>query len=380
MGISVKDALYLDIFKNSEILAGHKGLSRVVNRVSVFDCPVQLDRDQVVLKEGDFFISNFFFLKDSIDDALYALNFLNNCGCSCLCITTEHIDCFTDVLIDYCNKINFPIISIDYTVSYGDIMRSILELIVDDQRNNIIEMKVSTLLDDNTNKSECTSIVKYLNPHFNQFVTAIYAYSNSCDFNFDKNMVNYLNKNKHNVCVPFKNGLLLLISYSKMDVIKLSNLIYSFVLNLKSNISNYTIGISNNFINIKDCRTAINQALIACTTTDISNETIVYYNNLGTSSILLSFKDSCEVKDLYESIIIPIKKYDDLYDSKLLSTLISFVENDGDYKKISTQIFQHENTIRYRINKVRDILNLNDSNIEFYEKISLGVKLHKIYN
>lgn len=52
MGISVQDALNLDIFKNSKVLAGHKGLSRIINRVSVFDCPIEVNRDRMVLKEG----------------------------------------------------------------------------------------------------------------------------------------------------------------------------------------------------------------------------------------------------------------------------------------------------------------------------------------
>ncbi|WP_373599738.1 PucR family transcriptional regulator ligand-binding domain-containing protein [Paraclostridium bifermentans] len=99
MGITVREALKLDIFKNSKILAGSKGLDRVINRVSVFDCPIQVDRDKIVLKEGDFFVSNFFPFKDDENYALYALDFINSCGCACFCVTNEYIDSFTENLI-----------------------------------------------------------------------------------------------------------------------------------------------------------------------------------------------------------------------------------------------------------------------------------------
>ncbi|WGX75297.1 PucR family transcriptional regulator ligand-binding domain-containing protein [Paraclostridium bifermentans] len=100
MGISVRDALKLDIFKDSKIIAGHKGLDRIINRVSVFDCPIEVNRDKLVLKEGDFFISNFFPFKDDEDYALYALNFINACGCACFCITNEYLSSFTQKLIE----------------------------------------------------------------------------------------------------------------------------------------------------------------------------------------------------------------------------------------------------------------------------------------
>ena len=86
---------------------------------------------------------------------------------------------------------------------------------------------------------------------------------------------------------------------------------------------------------------------------------------------------------IIEEIIAYCRKildYDKANKSFLLETLISFVNHDGDYKKVSSELFQHENTIRYRILKVKSILNLDKSNIEFYEKISIGVKLHRIYN
>lgn len=100
MGISVRDVLNLDIFKNSKVIAGKGGLDRIINRVSVFDCPIEVNRDKLVLKDGDFFISNFFPFKDDENYALYALEFINSYGCSCFCITNEYLDSFTQNLIE----------------------------------------------------------------------------------------------------------------------------------------------------------------------------------------------------------------------------------------------------------------------------------------
>lgn len=380
MGITVKDALLLDIFKDSKILAGKKGLDRIINRVSVFDCPIQIDRDQVVLKEGDFFISNFFPFKDNEEYALYALEFINSCGCSCFCITTEYIDSFTQKLIDVCNEMNFPIISIDFTISYGDIINSIMEMILENQRNIITEMRISSLLDDKVTPVEMKSILKYINPHFLKYITCIYCYSNDDSYKFNINLINVLNRSKHNSCIPYKGGILVIISENFIPQPKLSSMLDFITYELKNNVKDYVIGISNSLMDISLCNISINQALIASTSSHMCSNVMINYSSMGIESLLISFKDFIESKDLYSSIIYPIENYDNKNNSNLLSTLISFVENDGDYKKVSKELFQHENTIRYRIIKIKSILNLEKSNVEFYAKIYLGIKFHKIYN
>lgn len=275
---------------------------------------------------------------------------------------------------------NFPIVTIDYTTSYGDIMNSIMSLILEKQRNTIIEMKVSSLLSNNLSLSEVHSTLNYINYYFLKYTTAIYCHSTDLDYKFDKNLINIFSRNKQNACINYKDGLLILLSYNDISDYELDNLLNFYVSQLKSSVNNYIIGISNNFIPITNCKNAISQALQSSRYYNLSNNTVVNYNSLGVYSALMSFKDFDEFKELYTSIIGPILNYDKENNSYLLDTLISFVGNDGDFKKVSKELFQHENTIRYRIFKVRSILNLEKSHIEFYEKISIGVKLHKIYN
>ena len=47
--------------------------------------------------------------------------------------------------------------------------------------------------------------------------------------------------------------------------------------------------------------------------------------------------------------------------------------NRGEYQIVAEKLFQHENTIRYRINKIKSILGLEDDTIKFNELIALFV-------
>lgn len=379
MGILVKDLLKLDLFKESQIIAGHNGLNKIINRVSVFDCPIEESRDRVVLQDGDFFISNFFFFKESIEYGIYAINFLDSCKCSGLCITSEYLDCFSEELINHCNKINFPILTIDYSTSYGDIIRDVAYLLFKNEKNYLLESQLANLM--NTySLLDSKKILNTINPHFLDYITAIYFYSSNTYYNYSSDFLNLLNQNKNNICIPYKNGFILIISYYKDDLKSIESTISYYSDIIKNNVDKYIIGISNNFIDLVDARTAISQSILCLTSMNKKPFSIIRYKELGIIPWLFSYKDTPEIKNYYQDIINPIKEYDDKYNKDLLKTLIAFVECNGDYKTCSRILYQHENTIRYRILKIKSLLNLEDSSIEFYEKISICIKLHKIYN
>ena len=54
--------------------------------------------------------------------------------------------------------------------------------------------------------------------------------------------------------------------------------------------------------------------------------------------------------EVEESVSI-LQKYDASHDVNLLETVISYVKNNGDFAKTSEELFQHSNTVRYRIRK-----------------------------
>lgn len=259
-------------------------------------------------------------------------------------------------------------------------MNEIMSLILEKQKNIILEMRISSLLESNLSNSDIHNTLKSINYSFLKYVTAIYCYSENINDSWNKNLIDLLSKNKATTCLPFKNGLLLLITYNSISKSELNKMLDFYINHIKYNINDSIIGISDNYIPITSCKNAINQALISSSSYSISNKKIIKYNSLGIYSLLMCCKDLDEAKELYSNIMKPILDYDKANKSFLLETLISFVNHDADYKKVSSELFQHENTIRYRILKVKSILNLDKSNIEFYEKISIGVKLHRIYN
>ena len=77
---------------------------------------------------------------------------------------------------------------------------------------------------------------------------------------------------------------------------------------------------------------------------------------------------------------MPKKQYDEKNSTEILKTAIAYIENEGNVKNTAISLFQHENTIRYRMNKVKEILNMKNLEGSFYEQLSVAVKIFRFMN
>ena len=91
---------------------------------------------------------------------------------------------------------------------------------------------------------------------------------------------------------------------------------------------------------------------------------------------MMALRDSREARHFYDAYKEAVEaKTSREMAGELLNTVELYVENHGDYKKTAEQINQHENTVRYRINRVRSALGMENDLIRFHETISIASKL-----
>ena len=61
---------------------------------------------------------------------------------------------------------------------------------------------------------------------------------------------------------------------------------------------------------------------------------------------------------------------------ELIKTAIAYIKCEGNPKLTADNLFIHENTVRYRMNKLREKLDPNANDFVFYENLSLAIKIH----
>ena len=82
------------------------------------------------------------------------------------------------------------------------------------------------------------------------------------------------------------------------------------------------------------------------------------------------------MQNFAQDFLTPLEKYDSERHSEILATVITFVECGGDLEEAGLRLKQHKNTIRNRLKKAGEILNLNPFALGDYESLAMAVRIH----
>ncbi len=85
------------------------------------------------------------------------------------------------------------------------------------------------------------------------------------------------------------------------------------------------------------------------------------------------------VQAYYDKVIDPILAYDEKNGSDLLLTAQIYVENGCDVKKTAQALYQHGNTIRYRLDRIKTLLEGIVEKHLIDQELALVIRLHKVY-
>lgn len=103
------------------------------------------------------------------------------------------------------------------------------------------------------------------------------------------------------------------------------------------------------------------------------------YSLLGTKKLLRPLFSDSTTMDLLHNMHDTILSYDSKNDMQLLETLIQYVQNHFEIRSTAEVMYQHPNTIRYRIGKIQQLLDLE--NIQsFYLFSILLVEMHLYFS
>ncbi len=104
------------------------------------------------------------------------------------------------------------------------------------------------------------------------------------------------------------------------------------------------------------------------------------YSDLGILKFFIETKNKLSddfIKELYDTIIAPLIAYDNGHNTRLLHTLITYIENDCSKTKTRKALFIHKNTLIARFNVINKVLNCNLNSTEDFFNIQLALKIHQ---
>ncbi|MCX6393972.1 MAG: helix-turn-helix domain-containing protein [Solirubrobacterales bacterium] len=89
-------------------------------------------------------------------------------------------------------------------------------------------------------------------------------------------------------------------------------------------------------------------------------------------------EDPEELRSFYGETVEPIAAYDTQYESNLVGTLSTFLECDGNVGATAARLITHRHTVRYRLERIKELSGLDVGSSEGREKLSLGLKAMRV--
>lgn len=126
---------------------------------------------------------------------------------------------------------------------------------------------------------------------------------------------------------------------------------------------------------------AANEALLAANVAEGDGEhPALAFEETGAYRLLLSAmsEDPAELQRFYAETVEPLAAYDDQYETDLVKTVEAFLEADGNVAGTAQRLFTHRHTIRYRLERVRDLSGHDVGSSDGREKLSLGLKAMRV--
>ncbi|MEA2391757.1 MAG: hypothetical protein QOK31_1866 [Solirubrobacteraceae bacterium] len=130
-----------------------------------------------------------------------------------------------------------------------------------------------------------------------------------------------------------------------------------------------------------DLRRAGHEALLAANVVEgEADRSLLGYDETGTYRILLPHlgDDPSELHRFFEETVQPVAAYDEQYETDLVGTLAAFLECDGNVGATAARLITHRHTVRYRLERVRELSGLDVGQTDGREKLSLGLKAMRV--
>lgn len=296
-------------------------------------------------------------------------------NCSGLCVMMEErAELFRKKCLLSVKRSSFPVICMREDISYAEVLGVINQCILEEQTNVLNQLKLDKILASRTLPQERMKILFSINPGIREYVQAVYIRDDGGRSHKEKKQ----EKSVHLLIYLFRQDnydICILSADSRKELEQHKNVVCEQLLR---SYHNRRLGIGRPYARYRVERTLL-EAGDALDMAQASDRRQQVYDPLSPQQLLLPIRGSREMQEFYDEFCreIAAKTTEEGMEDMLLTTR-AYVQCNGDFKKTAKKLKQHENTIRYRINRLRNYLDVEEQPLLFHEIISLAVRIESM--
>ncbi len=383
MKLLVADVLKMEAFSRFELVAGHKGLNREIRTVGMLDYELG-DMVNKNFGPGELVVTTLVAIKDDLNALEDIVKRLIQSKTAGLAIKTIYLDQVSEKIKAICDEAQYPIFLFDETF-FERLITAVNDALKAQDEQDDIENQVDRLLTGDMNKYGIRRAALGIHRSFSEQVTVAYVQDMSPmgEIKPDEPLMYQINSIARSMrCLFYRKGYLLIASGEEANKGRLEADLRMGLLKLEN--GNRFVGLSEKALKLDKLDVAIHQGIFACEAARRYGIVKLNFMEIGADRLLMPIKDNPWVMAFYESVIEPLEVYDQKNGTDLLKTAIVYVLSEGDIKAAAGRLFQHGNTVRYRMERIRHIVEEGlasgpSSAWSFYEVLSFAIRLHLIY-
>ena len=380
MPLTVHDALKLDALKRFRLVAGMNGLDRKITRAGILDHEIgEQVRDAV--QKGEFIFSNLLAIKNKPEMIVDYVKHLIDAQAACFAIKMIYFKEIPKEAIELAHNHKFPLFLFDETY-VETIILEIDKAINIQNHEQHIQLIVDQISESNLNEFRIRDLAYKINRNFKKnyivyFVREIEVYEENNTWLFNPNSLSQL-LGDNCLVIFYRNGYLIIATYEneKHEYIKKASesaLRSSGLLD-----GRYRLGISECKNDLGTLGRAIDESKYAYDFASLYEMKEAAFLNIGIYQLLIPIINNPWAYSFYKRIINKLTCYDQEKGTDLLNTAIEYIRSEGNIKATSEKLFQHRNTVRYRIKKINEIIDTTKLKGTSYETLAIAIRLYLI--
>lgn len=392
------------IRKGMKLVAGEMGVDRNIRWIYFADCVQclnnEVDLSELIHGEELVIITNESLTgnDDTIIDMIDAMFPKNIAG---FVINEGQI---SQRVIDYCNEIELPLYELSVELHLIDLSQIVCKALVEEESNmNSRERILSSLLySDHVNAEEILKQANYLGVNLSGKHRIILMsmwekqeLPNEQKTIEEGQMMRIRENVKKSIEAEFRSfGVqsLMVLSQANSAVILLPAELFSkdLLITILTNImkreeAKYRIsmkaGVGTAYEYIEDFKKSYQEAKNALAISKIATkeQKVYFYENLGIYSLIAQISNGKFLDDYIESKIGKLIKADQMQEGELCETLETYLEHNCNANATAEALFIHRNTMRYRMDKIKRILDddINDMSMFLELKLAFAIKRYR---
>jgi DNA-binding PucR family transcriptional regulator len=329
-------------------------------------------------------ITSLMFAKEKPELILQAVKSLDEMGVACLSYKPIFFKELPREVIEYSESHDFPIFEISDDAFFEDIVLAIKKEVGQDMTESEIENSLEKVLAGELGESDMHRLKQRIAPELKRYVQVVCFVPRSDEEMFDRDhFVKYTRRlaltarySGRTALCRFRGGGFVFLSRDVEEGDDMDVLLQDVAISVGMPLKEVRCGMSLVLRTDLELDTAIRQAYWAQRAAKVEEYEIRRYQDMGVYRLLAPEMNSPTLLHNAEAFLRPLLEHteeDEEDRSMLLETTLAYVKAYKNVNLAAEMLFCHKNTVRYRMQRVHELLAPSLSENDFRECLTLSV-------